>query len=92
MLLTEDQKNFLYNCDQVLSKYGKSTTDCILGRDCSVTTYKDTVIEIIKSDDGYEMEVIRCLEKLPIIWKQNNDYILFHAYYVYLENHLKTLL
>lgn len=92
MLLTEDQKEFLYNCDIILTKYGKETENIILGKSCKCNYYVDDVIEIIKSLDGFDMEIVRCSENLPIIYKQLNNYILFHHNYVYLEQHIMHLI
>jgi len=91
MLLTVDQRDFINNCETVLSKYGTVATDNILGRECECLIYKDSAIELYKSIDSFEMEIVRVKETLPVVLKQKNEFILFHPHYVYLEDHVRNL-
>ena len=93
MILYQEQKIFLDNCLDVLDKHGTDIESYIMfGEETSVRLYEDEVITILKSSDDKHMLMTRHRTDSNFFYFYDGVTISFHHEYVYLEDHISTLL
>lgn len=94
MILHVDKKRFLDECHALIDKLGKDNTELIiLGRDCIIgKLYEDDVIYISANEDKSLLEVQRKSVDSPIIFVEKGEPILFSGDYIFLVDHVQSLL
>ena len=93
MIIPIDKARFLDKCYSVSDKLVKSECEfSVLGNDVTGKLYSDELIYIAVSNDKSFVEVERKTNKSPLIFVENGEVILFSSDYIYLEDHIESLL
>ena len=91
-MLTAEKADFLKLCLELLDKHGKDSEVVILGQEMPGKIYDDEIIYVASDNDRRFLEVERKKENVPIIFMDNGEAILFHRNYIFLIDHVKSLL
>ena len=94
MILSYDRAEFLALCYNVLEKLGEDREDLvILGRDkITGKIYEDDLVYISSDSEKTRGEVERKKGNVKILFIENGDVISFSSDFIYLVEHLESLL
>ena len=92
MLISEEKRIFLSNCYTIAENLGELLDWIILGREVKAHLYEDELILIAVSEDTQMAEIIRKVDGNSIIFILNGDAIRFPGDFIYLCDHIDSLM